>query len=405
MKIFSLLHFYIKLVYSVWKKDGISGVRDHAICTIKVSKQRLFPQKKFPQKDIVFISECPGASAMYRCENTAEGFNFLGKSTAIYPANGIVWEKCVKSGDIFILHRVMYTDIRAEAIRKAQKLGKKFIYDTDDLIFNLDKLQTLEKLPKSQYDFMKKEFTRAQQMLKNCDYSFGSTNKLTEELEKISGKKSFLVPNVANEEVQKTCEKLLEKTDVGQSQGLPLSNSIIIGYSSGTRTHDDDFLGIAKPLQKTLENLPETKLAIIGHLNLPENLERFFQENPTRIVRHGHTKYENMLKIMSGWDVNLAPLENLEFNEAKSCIKFLEAGILGVPTVAQDMGDFSENIISGKNSLLCKSSEDWQNSLEKLMVDKEFREKLGNEAREFVLRKKTTKVQQKNLAKILAEIS
>lgn len=80
------------------------------------------------------------------------------------------------------------------------------------------------------------------------------------------------------------------------------------------------------------------------------------------------------------FDIGIAPLEDNEFNRGKSCIKFYEYAATGTVCVASDVEPYkSEVTYRAKNTV-----KDWYNKLEKLIVDKEYRLKLGEQQRKWV---------------------
>ena len=58
-------------------------------------------------------------------------------------------------------------------------------------------------------------------------------------------------------------------------------------------------------------------------------------------------------------DINLAPLEQSIFNEAKSENKWVEAALVKVPTVASNVGAFQRMIVSGETGILCDTEDEW----------------------------------------------
>ncbi|MCX6763727.1 MAG: glycosyltransferase, partial [Candidatus Moranbacteria bacterium] len=95
---------------------------------------------------------------------------------------------------------------------------------------------------------------------------------------------------------------------------------------------------------------------------------------------------------ISRCEIILAPLEvGNPFCEAKSELKFFEAGILEVPTVAVKNQTFSEAIIDGVDGFLAGNSQEWFEKMEKLILNDNLRQEMGKKAREKVLEKYTTK--------------
>ena len=81
------------------------------------------------------------------------------------------------------------------------------------------------------------------------------------------------------------------------------------------------------------------------------------------------------------FDINLAPLEvGNPFCEAKSELKYFEAALVGVPTVASPTVPFAEAIKHEITGFLASSPEEWYESLKRLVNDPELRRQMGTEA-------------------------
>ena len=77
-------------------------------------------------------------------------------------------------------------------------------------------------------------------------------------------------------------------------------------------------------------------------------------------------------------DVNLAPLEiGNPFCEAKSELKFFEAGIVGVPTVASATRTFREAIADGIDGFVASTADEWVAKLSQLIESADRRNRMG----------------------------
>src|SRR4029453_19219402 len=97
------------------------------------------------------------------------------------------------------------------------------------------------------------------------------------------------------------------------------------------RTYQRDFAVCEPALLDLLARHPEVRFRLVGHLDLGPQWRRFEK----RIERLGLLPPAELLRAAAETDINLAPLElGNPFCEAKSELKFFEAGAVGVPTVA-----------------------------------------------------------------------
>ena len=89
---------------------------------------------------------------------------------------------------------------------------------------------------------------------------------------------------------------------------------------------------------------------------------------------------------MARFDINLAPLEfGNPYCEAKSELKFFEAALVDVPTIASPTGPFRRAIEHGKTGFLAAGTDDWYTYGKRLIEDPELRGRVGREAYNEVL--------------------
>ncbi|MDP2837953.1 MAG: glycosyltransferase, partial [Candidatus Moranbacteria bacterium] len=90
-------------------------------------------------------------------------------------------------------------------------------------------------------------------------------------------------------------------------------------------------------------------------------------------------------------DINLAPLEmGNPFCESKSELKWFEAGLVAVPTVAAATQTFVEAIADGVDGYVAHTEREWQEKLERLITHPEERQNMGVQARQSVLARYVT---------------
>ena len=278
----------------------------------------------------------------------------------------------VKYAQMFIIFRCPYTDTIGEFIKEAKKLNKRVLFDIDDLVVDtkytdqIKYVQTLTGADRELYDDGVKRMGRT---LSLCEAAITTTKRLATELGHYVPE-TFINRNTASEKMYMLSEQVkIERND----------NEVRIGYFSGSITHNVDFELILKPIVNLMEKYENVRLYVVGELELPESLQMF----KDRVVRNPFTDWQKLPNLIASVDINLAPLENTIFNEAKSENKWVEAALVKVPTVASNVGAFKEMIVDGQTGFLCEDSE-WEAVLEKLIIDESLRRTIAHNAYSFV---------------------
>ncbi|MEM1425793.1 MAG: glycosyltransferase, partial [Cyanobacteria bacterium P01_H01_bin.130] len=186
-----------------------------------------------------------------------------------------------------------------------------------------------------------------------------------------------VAPNRISPEMEKLAIAALEQERPPQDRDV-----VRLGYFSGTRTHQDDFDQCVTALATVMERFPQVHLRVVGHLTVPESLMAPFGD---RIETLPIVPWQELPKLYRAVDINLAPLNpDVPFTAGKSELKFVEAGIMGVPTVASQWGPYGQAIKSGRTGWLCATEADWVEGLTQLIQTPDLRQRLGEAAQAAV---------------------
>ncbi len=281
-----------------------------------------------------------------------------------------------------IIYRTPYSEQFKQLIELAHKYNKPVFYDIDDLVYDtsytdqLDYVKTLGKEEKEAYDSGVRSYGKLMEL---CDAFITSTTDLKNELLKL-GKPVYLNRNLASEELISISEQAIDKT-------IKDKKKIKIGYFSGSITHNENFDLIRSAILKILKEFPQTELHLVGHLTIPDEMKNYKKQ----LIVHDFLDWTLLPSLVAEMDINLAPLVDNVFNRAKSEIKWLEAALVGVTTVASDIGSFSE-IITNETTGVLVADGMWYEQLKDLIDNKTKLEFLGNNAKRKVISTyKTTK--------------
>lgn len=337
------------------------------------------PVSPYVDNRILFVTEYITFSSRYRVEHLREQLVMKGVASD-FTAVKDIGEYSILDYDTLYIYRCTYSEELESIIEAAQENRVRVLYDIDDYIFDYEQIKGLDFLKKDEY----KDFEQYAEQLKRCmalcDGFVTSTDNLKERIMNVFPDKSaFVNRNVASMEMVTLSQKAvtLIKRD---------NDRVVLGYFSGSKTHDKDFLLIKNVLLELMARYSHLYLMLGGVVETIPEFDRF----EGRVITHGFMSWQRLPELIASADINLMPLEDTVFHACKSENKWTEAALVKVPTVASYNSELTGAIDDGVTGYLCRTAEEWRSVLEDLIVNKSHREQIGTAAYEKVMQKHTT---------------
>ena len=147
--------------------------------------------------------------------------------------------------------------------------------------------------------------------------------------------------------------------------------------SSGSHFVDSPI--IENIMTELCEEYPNVEFHIAG-------MVKEFCKGKKWIHHTGTTGYAGFPEFYAslGIDIAIAPIKDIPFNRCKTNIKFMEAAMLEIPTVASDVAPY-KCIQHGKTGYLASTSGQFKKYLRWLIEDEKKRKEMGREAKKYVL--------------------
>lgn len=336
--------------------------------------------------DILLVSGGSGESSRYRTRHIKEFLENKGFRAKTVLQGNIFFSSLSKDFKVFVFHRVLWNEKMKEFVQEKKNEGKIIIFETDDLVFDsslfkkTDAYTSMHFLEKELYkEAMGKEFLEDT----SIEVATTTTKFLQEKLES-KGKKVFIVPNMLSRIDMVWCDRILYSKKKGNWEK---NEGIVLGYFSGTKSHNRDFAVLTKTLVRIFTTYPNVSLLIAGPLLLDDVLKPFSE----RIIRIPFSERKSHFLHIASVDINLAPLEiENAFCQAKSELKFIEAGAVEIPTIASATHTFQSAIKQGIDGFFAQNEDEWYTFLSKLIEDQDLRRRMGHEARGKVIERYRT---------------
>ena len=345
-------------------------------CTLEYFIQN---KKKVDNFDVLLISSAPQNDGVYIwrikfLEELLQKHGITCKTEIISEITDTFFEK-LYACKMVIFSRPVCREPHLSIIKMIKDNNKTLIIDTDDLLF--PEYTFCSGGYKSGYTTFSNT-KNAMNMHSICfnfaDYCSTSTPLIQKNIKTIINKPCKIYKNAISDKYVLTKPKKYNR-----HKGLNLL------YASGSSTHDYDFSNIFLPLLNFIQRHRDVKLTILG----TSTVGGFFNKITDRVDVINKVDFNSMLDIFEKHDLLLVPLDNNEFNNAKSNIKYIEAGARGTPILARDCKEFAQVIKDRKNGFLY-TPENIEAQLEYIYKNKNKLHKIGETARKDILKNHTT---------------
>jgi glycosyltransferase involved in cell wall biosynthesis len=155
---------------------------------------------------------------------------------------------------------------------------------------------------------------------------------------------------------------------------------IWLGWA-GTATHFDDLKLLQGVIPAILERYPQASFVIAGFPKAKELLFDGYADH--RVVTFPWTDIKSYKNYLASFDIVLAPSYPCKFNEGKSDIRVLEAGMARRPVVGSST-TYGATIRESKGGFVAKRQMDWVKALGRLIENEALRQAMGQSLGNYV---------------------
>ena len=317
----------------------------------------------------------PGA--VYRCAHLAEAAAVAGWQARWLPLAE------VREGDLHGLHALLVwrgelTGPVCRMVAYVRAYGARVGLDLDDLICEPDlaRAEVIDGIRTLGADTarLQAQFRAVKAMLHAADFATASTPELAARMRR-PGLPVWTLPNGFDATTLHAA-----RTAVRARRRAPPAEVLRIGYAAGTRTHQRDMRPLAPALAAVLRARPQARLVVFRDMLAVDEFPDL-AALANRIEWRDLVPLRQLPRELARFDINLAPVEvGNPFAEAKSELKYFEAALAGVPTIASPTGPFRRAIRHGRTGLLADTPDPWEAALLALIDDPALRARLAEAA-------------------------
>jgi glycosyltransferase involved in cell wall biosynthesis len=345
------------------------------------------------QLSLLVLSGVQGDPRRYRTFHLYEQACLANLNCQLSHVTDPAIRKKIKASNIVLIHRASYDSLIAWIVEEIRRKDGILIFDIDDLVFDMDAIKFIDSPDFA--DPVRQALYQENIQLTRRTLEFSNTvttsGKFLMQRVKQLGKPAHVHRNAFSSEMLVCSENAYHNRKTKQRQ-------IVIGYASGTPTHDQDFALIKPSLKSVLSRHPDAKLVLVGTVDPG----RDWGNVEGQIRRISRLPWRKLPEIQVQFDINLAPLRmNNPFGQSKSEIKYVEAGLLRVPTIASSNDAFKQAIRHEDNGFLAEDSEEWEGLLEKLIAQPQMRIEMGERAHRDVLQRYHPNVRSRELVELV----
>jgi glycosyltransferase involved in cell wall biosynthesis/tetratricopeptide (TPR) repeat protein len=278
--------------------------------------------------------------------------------------------------DVALFYRLAIGLETLQCLATCRRLKIPTFYEIDDLVFSPEHfpdalVSYAGAIDEDQHFRLQCGTALVAAFARLCDFAIASTNALADQMVGLVRQRQAIVHRNGLSHAMERIAKASVTNFRAKAR-----DEVVIFYGSGTLAHGADFRQIVSiALDRLMTNYPNVRFCCCGHVASDDLQQKF----PGRVdVFPLIPDHQHYLGLLSQCDINIAILRESPFNHCKSEIKWLEAAVCGVPTIASDVQGFRDCLDINKEILLAKpKANDWFKKLEGLVVSREQRTSIG----------------------------
>jgi glycosyltransferase involved in cell wall biosynthesis len=325
----------------------------------------------------------------YKDEDTMfEVVHWDGKKIAIQE-----WDEITKGIDILFFNYTIDDWAFASMGEMCRKNNVKMVMDIDDAVWRINPDNTV-------YDKYKKGSKGIAILTDICnevDYLTCTNTYL----------KNVLVDSTTKKHEEIAC--FGNNVDLGLYNATPdLKDSYsvnIVHYGSSSHYSDLKDPEFQKGMDKIMYDYPNVTFLTVGSFfgELKEKWGKRYEEEFGALNFLDWAK-NRFPEVMAKTDIFVAPLTDNVYNRCKSDIKRSEVATAKKPFVGQDIRQYQECITNGVDGFLCRTADNWYETIKKLIDDKELRKSIGQAGYDRVLKTRQAKDMVKDYADFFKKV-
>ncbi len=366
--------------------------------------ERLADLKPGTTRVAYLYEEAEPGTFRYRCYNMAQALNRHSKKISasyffLHDLQSL--DNLADFVDVLVLARVRFDSEVDRLVRRFRLDNKTILFDLDDHIFDLNSTALLvaslnQGLTRhGRIEKWTGVVGRIRQSLALVDGVLTTTEFLANQIRGHVEVGVEVVPNFLNDEQWEYSSTLRREVE------KPSTDAPIIGYFSGSPSHNRDYQIAEDGLRWALESIPGARLRIAGYLDIPPSLTRFQH----RIERLPFMDFLGLQRAIAEVSVNISPVQHNVFAHSKSELKYFEAAAVGTVTIASPAPVFQHIIEHGKNGYLADADQ-WPAVLESALgASASVRKSVQRAALDQVEHHYTSKAMASQIEKALLKLS
>lgn len=360
------------------------GSSEHPRATVRRDRVLIIGDMGMPQ------------TTRYRIDQKREQLIHAGyEVTSVHWSHTQAARQALPWHDVVIFYRAPAWPDVVRLIEDAQATGKVTFYEIDDMVFDVEfppHVSTYGGLVEAkQYVDLMTGMAAYRAAAQLCDYGIASTRPLVDRLaDLVRTGKVYLHRNGAD-----------SLTPANQPKPPKGEDEVVnLFYGSGTKAHNADFVDLVLPaLERLLAEDPRVRLVTVGYLVLPKAFTARFADQIRQLPMTGSV--ETYMALLQGADINLAVLQPDVLTDGKSELKWFEAANFAIPSVVSDTANYLDVVADGEDCFIARTTEDWYETLHRLVKSPSERQRMGEAARRRVVAEYSIPTLSENIVEII----